>query len=127
MDIEPCNPSNTRNALADAEIAGLRAPASRYHHQHDYAAAIVQIFIYLLILHCISVNLTGTGLTVWPSELFQLPLPHIQTRRQAWQDWFRQMGLEPSAPPNSAQSMISSIRSVGLYFMGWVLHCCQTI
>ncbi len=57
-----------------------------------------------------------------PQDLLKLPLLHIQTRPQAWQEWFRQMGVNALHPlPGTIHDQFATINQAALHGLGVAL------
>ncbi|MFA3915605.1 LysR family transcriptional regulator [Ruegeria hyattellae] len=57
-----------------------------------------------------------------PADLLKLPLLHIQTRPNAWQDWFANMGVAVSPPlPGMIYDQFSTITQAALHGLGVAL------
>ncbi len=67
-------------------------------------------------------SLIQQNLNVSPQQLLRLPLLHIQTRPNAWQDWFREMGVENEAPlAGTLYDQFSTITQAALHGLGVAL------
>ncbi len=57
-----------------------------------------------------------------PQALLKLPLLHIQTRPQAWSEWFRQMGVDAPHPlPGTVHDQFATINQAALHGLGIAL------
>ncbi|TMV08559.1 LysR family transcriptional regulator [Ruegeria sediminis] len=67
-------------------------------------------------------SLLPNGAPKSPKDLLRLPLLHIQTRPRAWQDWFKQMGVERSDPlPGTVHDQFSTISQAAIHGLGVAL------
>ncbi len=57
-----------------------------------------------------------------PQDLLRMPLLHIQTRPRAWQDWFRQVGVQHAGPlPGTVYDQFTTINQAALHGLGAAL------
>lgn len=67
-------------------------------------------------------DLLPTGSPSDPKDLLRLPLLHIQTRPQAWSDWFRQQGVTQSGPlPGMIHDQFTTIMQAAIHGLGIAL------
>lgn len=74
------------------------------------------------VLPVCSPDLLPKGATGSAEALLKLPLLHIQTRPQAWQEWFRQMGVDAPHPlPGTVHDQFATINQAALHGLGIAL------
>ncbi len=54
-------------------------------------------------------------------QLLKLPLLHIQTRPEAWRNWFRMQGADPGALPGTTFDQFTTIIQGALHGLGVAL------
>lgn len=56
-----------------------------------------------------------------PADLLKMPLLHIETRPEAWREWFSKNGIDATPPAGTVYDQFSTITQVALHGMGVAL------